>query len=137
MTTAKKIGITGAAGQDGLVLGLKLIAAGHHVIGIVRSADQQTFPDICNPKAKAESLDSSTLDPVRNFLEKYQPDQIYHLRAKSSVVNSGSYSENTLKTNPFGALNWLNPLNELKIRSKRSNYASESRGATLLKARNL
>ena len=126
MSSAKKIVITGAAGQDGLILGLKLVAAGHQVMGIVRSADQQTFLESYNPKIKAEILDSSSLTSVREFLERTQPDQIYHLSAKSSVANSWNDSENTLQTNIFHTLNWLNALNELKMHSTRFYHASSS-----------
>lgn len=126
MTTTKKIVITGAAGQDGLILGLKLVAAGHKVVGTVRSADQQTFLESYNPKVKAEILDSSTLTAVLEFLERTQPDQIYHLSAKSSVANSWSDSEKTLQTNIFHTLNWLNALNELKMHSTRFYHASSS-----------
>jgi GDPmannose 4,6-dehydratase len=126
MTTAKKIVITGAAGQDGLILGLKLVAAGHQVVGIVRSADQQTFLESYNPKVKAEILNSSTLTAVREFLEETQPDQVYHLSAKSSVANSWIDSENTLQTNVFHTLNWLNALHELKMHSTRFYHASSS-----------
>ena len=126
MTTVKRIVITGAAGQDGLVLGLKLVAAGHQVIGIVRNADQQTFLERYNPKVKVETLDSSTLASVRDFLERNQPDQIYHFSAKSSVANSWNESENTLQTNIFHTLNWLNALNELKMHTTRFYHASSS-----------
>ena len=126
MSAAKRILITGAAGQDGLILGLKLVAAGHQVVGIIRSAEQQSFLESYNPKAKAEILDSSTLASVRDFLERTQPDQIYHLSAKSSVANSWNDSENTLQTNIFHTLNWLNALNELKMHSTRFYHASSS-----------
>jgi GDPmannose 4,6-dehydratase len=126
MTSVKRIVITGAAGQDGLILGLKLVAAGHQVIGIIRSAEQQSFLESYNPKVKVEILDSSTLMSVREFLERAQPDQIYHLSAKSSVASSWSDSENTLQTNIFHTLNWLNALNELKMHSTRFYHASSS-----------
>lgn len=126
MSSVKKIVITGAAGQDGLILGLKLVAAGHQVIGIVRNTDQLTFLESYNPKIQVEILDSSTLTKVRDFLERNQPDQIYHLSAKSSVANSWSDSENTLQTNIFHTLNWLNALNELKMHSTRFYHASSS-----------
>ena len=124
--TAKRIAVTGAAGQDGLILGLKLVAAGHQVIGIVRGEDQKTFLESYNPSVKVEILDSSALASVRDFLEKNQPDQIYHLSAKSSVANSWNDSENTLQTNVFHTLNWLNALNELKMHSTRFYHASSS-----------
>lgn len=126
MSSVKRIVITGAAGQDGLILGIKLVAAGHQVIGIVRNADQQTFLNNYNPKIKAEILDSSTLTHVRDFLERNQPDQIYHLSAKSSVANSWNDSENTLQTNIFHTLNWLNALNALKMHTTRFYHASSS-----------
>ena len=126
MTSPKKIVITGAAGQDGLILGLKLIDAGHQVVGIVRNADQKTFLESYNPRVSAEILDSSTLISVRDFLERIQPDQIYHLSAKSSVADSWSDSENTLQTNIFHTLNWLNALNELNMHSTRFYHASSS-----------
>ena len=43
MSGLKQIVITGAAGQDGLILGLKLVEAGHHVVGIVRNGEQKSF----------------------------------------------------------------------------------------------
>lgn len=126
MTTAKKIVVTGAAGQDGLILGHKLVAAGHQVFGIVRTVQQRTLLESYNPKISVQLLDSSTLSSVRDFLENTQPDQIFHLSAKSSVANSWSDSENTLQTNIFHTLNWLNALNELKMHSTRFYHASSS-----------
>jgi GDPmannose 4,6-dehydratase len=126
MSESKRIVITGAAGQDGLILGLKLAKAGHQIVGIVRNADQKKFLEGYNPQIQAETLDSSTLKPVREFLGRFQPDQIYHLSAKSSVANSWSDSENTLQTNIFQTLNWLNALNELKMHSTRFYQASSS-----------
>jgi len=126
MSIAKRIIITGAAGQDGLILGLKLANAGDQVLGIVRSEDQKLFLESYNPKIQVETLDSSKMHSVRNLLERIQPDQIYHLSAKSSVASSWSDSENTLQTNIFHTLNWLNALNELKMHSTRFYHASSS-----------
>lgn len=126
MTTPKRIVITGAAGQDGLILGLKLANTGHQVIGIVRNEEQKTFLGLYNPSIQVEMLDSSTLKSVIDFLERAQPEQIYHLSAKSSVANSWSDSENTLQTNIFHTLNWLNALNQLRMHSTRFYHASSS-----------
>ncbi len=126
MTQPKTFVITGAAGQDGLILGLKLTKAGHQVIGIVRNTTQKSFLEAYNPGIQAEILDSSILKSVIEFVERSQPDQIYHLSAKSSVANSWSDSENTLQTNIFHTLNWLNALNELKMHSTRFYHASSS-----------
>jgi GDPmannose 4,6-dehydratase len=126
MTQFRRIVITGAAGQDGLILGLKLAKAGHQVIGIVRNAEQKTFLELYNPSIQVKILDASTLKSVIKFLEIIQPEQIYHLSAKSSVANSWSDSENTLQTNIFHTLNWLNALNELKMHTTRFYHASSS-----------
>jgi GDPmannose 4,6-dehydratase len=126
MTIAKRIVITGAAGQDGLILGIKLVKAGHQVVGVVRNADQQEFLTSYNPKIQVEILDSTTLKVVIDFLERTQPDQIYHLSAKSSVAKSWIDSERTLQTNIFHTLNWLNALNELKMHATRFYHASSS-----------
>jgi GDPmannose 4,6-dehydratase len=126
MSGLKQIVITGAAGQDGLILGLKLVEAGHHVVGIVRNAEQKSFLESYNPSIHVVTLDSSTLKSVIEFLERTQPDQIFHLSAKSSVANSWGDSENTLQTNIFHTLNWLNALNELKMHSTRFYHASSS-----------
>lgn len=126
MTTPKRIVITGAAGQDGLILGLKLANAGHQVNGIVRNEEQKTFLELYNPGIQAEILDSSTLKSMHAFLERVQPEQIYHLSAKSSVANSWRDSENTLQTNIFHTLNWLNALNELKMHTTRFFHVSSS-----------
>lgn len=126
MTSSMRIVITGAAGQDGLILGLKLAKAGHQVIGIVRNEEQKTFLSLYNPGIQVEMLDSSTLNSVFEFLERAQPEQIYHLSAKSSVAYSWSDSENTLQTNIFYTLNWLNALNQLKMHSTHFYHASSS-----------
>jgi len=118
--------ITGAAGQDGLILGLKLVRAGHQVFGTVRNDDQKSLLEEYNPQVISSVLDSSKLISVRLFLEELQPDQIYHLSAKSSVAKSWLDSENTLQTNIFYTLNWLNALNDLKMHSTRFYHASSS-----------
>lgn len=126
MIMKKCIVITGAAGQDGLILGTKLIKIGHQVIGIVRNLEQKQFLENYNPAMQVEILDSSKLRSVSDFLRRTNPNQIYHLSAKSSVAKSWDESENTLKTNVFHTLNWLNALNDLKLHSTRFYHASSS-----------
>jgi GDPmannose 4,6-dehydratase len=126
MNDYKSVVITGAAGQDGLILGLRLTAVGHQVTGIVRNAEQKTFLESYNPSISVEVLDSANLRSVIEFLDRTMPHQIYHLSAKSSVANSWSDSENTLQTNIFHTLNWLNGLNQLKMHSTRFYHASSS-----------
>ena len=126
MKTSKNVLITGAAGQDGLILGLKLTNSGHTVHGIVRSQEQASLVSLYNPNINVSTLDFTNLNEIKNFLAKKDPDQIFHLSAKSSVANSWSDSENTLQTNIFHTLNWLNALNELSMHSTRFYHASSS-----------
>jgi GDPmannose 4,6-dehydratase len=118
--------ITGASGQDGLILGLKLVRAGHEVFGTVRNDNQKLILEKYNSQVISAVIDSSNLNSVRRYLEEIQPDQIYHLSAKSSVANSWVDSENTLQTNIFHTLNWLNALNDSKMHSVRFYHASSS-----------
>ena len=126
MSNFKRIVITGAAGQDGLILGLKLAKAGHNVVGVVKNSKQKKFLKFYNPDLRAEILDASSLTKVKKFLEQIQPEQIYHLSAKSSVANSWNDSDETLQTNIFHTLNWLNALKELSMQSTRFYHASSS-----------
>ena len=126
MITKKRIVITGAAGQDGLILGVKLMKLGHQVIGIVKNQEQKLFLENYNSGISVEILDSSNLKSVLEFLERISPHRIYHLSAKSSVANSWGDSENTLRTNIFYTLNWLNALNDLKLHATRFYHASSS-----------
>ena len=121
-----RIIITGAAGQDGLILGLKLARAGHRVSGIVRDEEQETLLKEYNPSVTTSVLNSASLNEIKRYLEEVQPDQIYHLSEKSSVAKSWQDSENTLYTNVFHTLNWLNALNDLKMHSTRFYHAASS-----------
>jgi len=123
---SKNIVITGAAGQDGLILGLKLINSGHTVHGIVRSQEQVNLVSEYNPSMNVSTLDFTNLNEIKSFLAKKTPDQIFHLSAKSSVANSWIDSENTLQSNVFHTLNWLNALNDLGMHSTRFYHASSS-----------
>jgi GDPmannose 4,6-dehydratase len=126
MTTQKKVVITGAAGQDGLILGIKLVNRGFQVHGVVRNQDQVEMVTRINPGMLVSILDSSNPAAVTNFLEKQAPDFIYHLSARSSVANSWEESEQTMEVNVFHTLNWLNGINKLEMKEARLYHASSS-----------
>ena len=126
MSNQHTVVITGAAGQDGMILGLKLSEAGHTVHGIVRNQHQADLLTSYNPQVKTEILDGSDLSAIKKFLNEKQPNQVFHLSAKSSVAQSWVDSENTLATNVFQTLNWLNALNQLGMHSTRFYQASSS-----------
>ena len=126
MKSLKRIVITGAAGQDGLILGNKLAIEGHTVIGIVKDASQINIVNRYNSLINAQTLDSHDKNAVKDFLNDNQPEMIFHLSAKSSVANSWVEAESTLQTNVFHTLNWLSALNELKMHEVRFFHASSS-----------
>ena len=126
MNTLKSAVITGAAGQDGLILGLKLVNRGFRVHGIVRNQEQAETVSRFNPQMSVCILDSADSRAVKDFLSKEEPNQIFHLSAKSSVANSWKDSEQTLQVNLFHTLNWLNGINQLKLKDTRFYHASSS-----------
>lgn len=126
MSATSEVIITGAAGQDGLILGHKLIKAGHSVHAIVRDTEQLELVRVHNPEVSVEVIDSSDLEQIRRLLIAREPQRIFHLGAKSSVAQSWNESEETLSTNIFHTLNWLNALKETEMFSTRFYHASSS-----------
>lgn len=126
MNTQKKAVITGAAGQDGLILGIKLVNRGLRVHGVVRDQHQADLVGRMNPGMSVSILDSSNAVAVTNFLKKQDPDFIYHLSARSSVANSWEESEQTMQVNVFHTLNWLNGIKKLGMNKVRFYHASSS-----------
>lgn len=123
---AQKVIITGAAGQDGLILGRKLLQKNCEVFGIVHNQEQVNTLGKYNPDVIPIILDSSVLKDVEKTLSSFKPDQIYHLSSKSSVAQSWGKSEETLQTNIFHTLNWLNALTNLRMQDTRFFHASSS-----------
>ena len=72
--------ITGVLGQDGSLLAELLIARGYLVVGVARPGS--TLP-LEGPLAGVKFVEVDLLDPegVRLMLERWQPDELYHLAA--------------------------------------------------------
>lgn len=72
--------ITGAAGQDGQLLSQRLLDAGYRVVGLVRPGGDAA---IDGPLRAVTYLAIDLLDmsAVRTLLERWQPDELYHLAA--------------------------------------------------------
>lgn len=101
MNNQKRALITGAAGQDGLLLARKLTGQGVKVVGLVRNRDQSEklvrYVDAGN---YLEVIDSP-LNPteLRDLISTFGPQQIYNLAATSSVANSWASPGDTIRTN--------------------------------------
>jgi GDPmannose 4,6-dehydratase len=116
--------ITGAAGQDGLILGQLL--SENEVTGIVTSETQRKLVNAYNPNLAVKIMDSLDVAEIERLLIDFSPDHIFHLGAKSSVSDSWQKSKETLEANIFVTLNWLNALKNLKLFETRFYHASSS-----------
>ena len=118
--------ITGAAGQDGLILGQLLSENENEVTGIVTSESQRNLVLAYNPNLEVNVMDSLDISDIERLLIDFSPDYIFHLGAKSSVSDSWQKSKETLEANIFVTLNWLNALKNLKLFDTRFYHASSS-----------
>ena len=108
---AKGALITGITGQDGAYLSQFLLEKNYRVVGLSRKDQEPDRKRLQYLKidekveiVKADLLDRKSLVAV---IEKYQPDEIYHLAAQSSVGKSFVAPEETLHFNIISALNLL------------------------------
>lgn len=72
--------ITGALGQDGSLLAELLLCRGYRVIAVVRA---ESVPPVDGPLSGMPFDSVDLVDPVavRSLLDKWQPDEVYHLAA--------------------------------------------------------
>jgi GDPmannose 4,6-dehydratase len=85
---AKTALITGAIGQDGSLLSEWLTSSGYRVVGIVREAAQAEARNTHNVELMTADLCDAAV--VRNLLDRYQPDEIYHLAAHHHSSEEGA-----------------------------------------------
>ena len=126
MATTNRYLVTGARGQDGLILLSKLAAAGHEVLGVVRKDSDADFVKKYEPKAKTKSLDLLDKSAVTQLLEEYAPTHIFNLAAESSVGQSWEYASRALENNVVGLANILENIVRLKMLDTRIYQASSS-----------
>ena len=81
----RKALITGITGQDGAHLTDLLLEKDYHVHGIVRPGSPHTSPRQRVQLTEGQLLDDDFLGRI---LERYQPDEVYHLAAISFVPAS-------------------------------------------------
>ena len=120
--------ITGITSQDGIYLSRLLIDNGYKVIGTIRVNSIKDLTrlnsiGVKNDDIIIEELDLMDLPDLINFMQKYQPDEIYNLAAQSSVSMSfeqsiGTFSFNTISVN--------NLLEAIKLTSPKSKFYQAS-----------
>ena len=113
----KKVLITGHTGFKGSWLTMWLNILGAKVVGI-----SNNFPSSpnhykllnLNKKILSKNLDIRNLEVLKKFIEKYQPDFVFHLAAQSIVKASYDNPIKTWSTNTIGTINLLDSLRQLK-----------------------
>lgn len=101
MINQKRALITGAAGQDGLLLARKLTADGVKVVGLVRSREQaEKLVRYAEADNFIEVIDNP-LNPseLKDLIATFAPQQIFNLAATSSVASSWASPGDTIRTN--------------------------------------
>ena len=113
----KKVLITGHTGFKGSWLTMWLSILGAKIIGI-----SNNFPSSPNhyklldldKKILSKNLDIRNLESLKKFIQKYQPDFVFHLAAQSIVKESYDNPIKTWSTNTIGTINLLECLRQLK-----------------------
>lgn len=80
--------ITGAAGQDGILLSQDLLASGAEVIGLVKPGTDTSFLRRYAPAVQVIECDLSDSALLRTALADTSADEIYNLGGISSIVES-------------------------------------------------
>ena len=105
MTTAL---ITGAAGQDGILLARRLLGRGHRVIGTV--TDRARASEVIAAYAPGVELveqDIRDRGGLRNLLDSARPDEVYNLASWSSVGLSWAHPWQVTEINGLAVLGLL------------------------------
>jgi len=105
--------ITGITGQDGSYLAEQLIAGGHTVHGVVRGSS--SLANLAAVRERIVLHEGDLRDPstVRRALEESAPDEIYHLAAPTSVLDSWIDPAGTLQAIGAGSADLLMAVREL------------------------
>ncbi len=107
--------ITGAAGQDGVLLARGLLADGYRVIGTVTSVERTRA--LCStyiPSAEIRQVDIRDRSALRLLLEEELPDEIYNLASWSSVGLSWSHPWQVTEVNGLAVLGMLEEILALR-----------------------
>ena len=105
MATTNRYLVTGARGQDGLILISKLAAQGHEVLGVVRKQADADFVKLYEPKVKViclNLLDKDTVDlnDANRLIISKNKDEF--------LIHKYKLDENSCKVYParIGSQNW-------------------------------
>ena len=107
--------ITGAAGQDGILLARRLLGLGYRVLGTVTDLDRSR--DLCTvyaPDMDVRVLDIRDRAGLRALLDLERPDEIYNLASWSSVGLSWAHPWQVTEVNGLAVLGMLEEVRALR-----------------------
>ena len=110
----KKFLITGAKGQDGLILSKILIRKGHKVYGIIK---KKNYLNSVN-KVKYLKLNLSNKKKVLSLLSKIKPDIVIHFGSSNPSYNETKKKKNFYDKNFLETKILIDALLLLKIKIK-------------------
>ncbi len=101
--------VTGITGQDGSYLADLLLEKGYRVVGISRRSTHYQHPNIDHlvGRIALEYGDLVDADSLANVIQRYEPDEVYNLAAKSVPADSWSQPIVTGEITALGSLRML------------------------------
>ena len=115
MPAAEKVLIFGCSGFVGPYLAREFYSHGYRVYGTDIMGARESLPPLLSEYAQ---LDMLNFDVVLELVERIAPGQIINLAAISSVRSSWDIPQRTMDVNVNGALNILEAVRKLGLRTK-------------------
>lgn len=91
--------ITGACGQDGILLARRLSASGDEVTGLIKPGTDTSSLLRYAPNVRVVECDLANVDALARVVSQARPDEIYNLAGVSSIVDSWNEPELTHRVN--------------------------------------
>ena len=91
--------ITGACGQDGILLAHRLVSAGDEVSGLVKPGTDDATLRRYAPGIRIVECDLADVEGLARVVRDLGPDEIYNLAGVSSIVDSWTDPELTQRVN--------------------------------------
>jgi len=105
----RRVFVTGATGMVGGWLTNDLLAAGAHIVALVRNGDPQTVFNRCEDLRRASLIVGNVEDfsSLEQALKKHEVDTVFHLAAQPIVSVAHRQPRPTFETNIRGTYNLL------------------------------
>lgn len=91
--------ITGAAGQDGILLSQMLLSSGYQVTGLIKPGTSGSILHAYAPQVRVVDCDLADSDALTDVITSLEPTEIFNLGGVSSIVESVNHPEMTHRVN--------------------------------------